>query len=252
MKIPAGCRQLTQQMGEVDQPLGHDVAHLTARRFVALPHAVHREQSAGQQRPALRRSTYRPPPARSARRRRSTFAPTRDRTARAFKDTIARALDGRLPPRGDALDLARGRHAWDEMQRDGQVQRQVVSRLARSPFVSGPGRSLAALSCPACASPSSLCSPCRDQSWGWLRSTAWVRGVRWGASVRRKLPGRTWPGWTPRTEAIARRRVADLAADAELADRLARECAEAAAEEYRRPSPRPGGVAFRVSDYQPR
>lgn len=77
--------------------------------------------------------------------------------------------------------------------------------------------------------------------------------MRWAAGVRVAMAGRPWPGWTPRTEAIARRKVADLAPrDDELAARLARHCADAAAEEYRHPSPRPGAVAFRVSDYQPR
>lgn len=67
------------------------------------------------------------------------------------------------------------------------------------------------------------------------------------------MASRPWPGWTPRTEVIARRKVADLApGDEPLTARLARHCADAAAEEYRRPTPRPGGVAFRVSDYQAR
>ncbi|MEQ1731427.1 MAG: hypothetical protein ABL982_23905 [Vicinamibacterales bacterium] len=46
---------------------------------------------------------------------------------------------------------------------------------------------------------------------------------------------------------VARARVADLAGDDdELSDLLARICADAAAREYRHPSPQAGSVAFTV------
>ena len=105
--------------------------------------------------------------------------------------------------------------------------------------------------CPACAGVAPLCAACRAQSYGWLKGTAGARGLVWGRQVAARAPGRVWPAWeaSPRLRARALGLVADLGrGDAELLERLGRECAAVAGGEYTNPDPRPGSVAFTVAD----
>lgn len=103
--------------------------------------------------------------------------------------------------------------------------------------------------CSICAGRAPFCPDCRAQRLSWHAGLASARGQWWATEARDRWPSRRWPGWDDSApmRAIARAKVADLAGDDdELLDVLARRCADAAAQEYRHPAPRPGSVAFTV------
>lgn len=80
--------------------------------------------------------------------------------------------------------------------------------------------------CPDCDGVAPLCDACLDARDAQLRGTARARGYAWGEKIARQL-GPTAPPWPPfsgRAKAIALAKVAELAADRRLIDRLAAHC----------------------------
>ncbi|MBA3821275.1 MAG: hypothetical protein H0X17_20495 [Deltaproteobacteria bacterium] len=74
-----------------------------------------------------------------------------------------------------------------------------------------------------------LCDRCVDDAFAQLRGVAACRGEVWAMDVARRC-ARTQPWPTSeRAQAIARRKVDDLASDARLTEKLAREVAHWAA-----------------------
>lgn len=68
-----------------------------------------------------------------------------------------------------------------------------------------------------------LCDRCVDDAFAQLRGVAACRGEVWAMAVAKTCPRtRPWP-CSERARAIARRKVADLAADERLCARLASE-----------------------------
>jgi hypothetical protein len=75
-----------------------------------------------------------------------------------------------------------------------------------------------------------LCDACADSWFAQLRGVAASR-YQWALDVAARVPrARPWPSDSPRSRVIARRRVADLARDPRLRERLAAEAERAAAE----------------------
>lgn len=67
---------------------------------------------------------------------------------------------------------------------------------------------------------------------GALLGVAGTRGILWAERAARKLAGDLppWPGYTEKVQTIARRKTADLGDD--LAQELARHCAESAGKRW--------------------
>lgn len=80
------------------------------------------------------------------------------------------------------------------------------------------------------------CDACLRWSEFYQRTTAWIRGEDWAKSVAARVgTAKPWPAFGGDAEAIARRKVRDLAGgDERIADMLARACHEYAATTWKK------------------
>jgi len=92
------------------------------------------------------------------------------------------------------------------------------------------------LDCTVCDHEPPLCDRCVDDDLAALGRHAAARGYAWGQRVARSVGAhrQPWPTWdaSPRLQKLAREKVADLARDARLLERLAQRCAAEAAHAY--------------------
>jgi len=92
--------------------------------------------------------------------------------------------------------------------------------------------------CDVCGREPPLCDRCVDDALATQAGHAAARGYAWGQRVARMLGAtrRRWPTWdaSERVRQLARAKVADLALDERVLDRLARCCAAEAERAYTR------------------
>ena len=88
-----------------------------------------------------------------------------------------------------------------------------------------------------CPDRAALCDRCIADVFAQLRGVAACRGEVWAMDLARRVPRtQPWPSGSDQVNAIARTKVADLARDPKLLERLAAELAKWAARWWMSPS----------------